>query len=188
MSTESRTLFVGLCICAAAACGAKDVGGTAITAKRMADSLYLVVAADRTVYTKDVVERLGQEKVVRTSERYKDEKALPLPAQMFRMGAERVARSDKTFTYNLLSLWAINKQNAASTPVEKTGLKQVADTGEPYYTEEKLGGRQYFTAIYPDKAVAEACVSCHNASPESPRTDFRLGDVMGGVVIRIPVD
>ncbi len=187
MRTQSRILIIGLCMYAAA-CGRKDVGASAITAKRMADSLYLIVAADRAVYTKEIVERLGQEKLLRTTERYKDDHTLPLPAQMLRMGAERVARSDKTFTYNLLSLWPINKQNAAATPVEKTGLKQVADSGEPYYSEEKLGGRDYFTAVYPDKAVAEACVSCHNASQESPRTDFRLGEVMGGVVIRIPVD
>jgi len=36
--------------------------------------------------------------------------------------------------------------------------------------------------------IAPACVSCHNEHADTPRTDFKLGDVMGGVVIRIPVD
>jgi hypothetical protein len=33
--------------------------------------------------------------------------------------------------------------------------------------------------------VSEACGQCHNDSVDSPRADFKLGDVMGGVVIRV---
>lgn len=72
---------------------------------------------------------------------------------------------------------------------DKAGLAHVtANPGERYYTEETLGGVRYFTAVYPDVAVAPACVSCHNDHPDSPRRDFELGDVMGGVVIRIPLE
>jgi len=35
---------------------------------------------------------------------------------------------------------------------------------------------------------AEAFTKCHNEHNDSPRTDFDLGEVMGGVVIRIPID
>ena len=59
--------------------------------------------------------------------------------------------------------------------------------GKNYYADEELGGVKYFTAIYPDVGVAPACVSCHNEHKDSPRSDFKIGDVMGGVVIRIPV-
>lgn len=41
--------------------------------------------------------------------------------------------------------------------------------------------------MYPDKAVAKACISCHNDHKDSPRKDFKMGDVMGGVVLRLPV-
>ena len=47
------------------------------------------------------------------------------------------------------------------------------------------GDATYFTAVYPDKAIAPACVQCHNQHASSPRHDFALGDVMGGVVVRI---
>jgi hypothetical protein len=36
--------------------------------------------------------------------------------------------------------------------------------------------------------VSPVCISCHNEHKDSPRKDFKLGDVMGGVVIRIPLD
>jgi hypothetical protein len=82
----------------------------------------------------------------------------------------------------------VNKQNAAKTPAEKEGLKAIATAPDkPFYKEEKLGPKTYFTAVYADKAVSKACVSCHNEHRDSPRTDFKLNDVMGGVVIRIPI-
>lgn len=70
--------------------------------------------------------------------------------------------------------------------MEKNALKFVAEkNGENCYGTEKLGGKKYFTAVYADTAVAPACVKCHNAHKDSPRTDFKIKDVMGGVVLRI---
>lgn len=164
---------------------------TGITPQVMADSLFTVMSSDRAVYTKQVVNRLqNEEKVIKASEHWQDDKALPLPAQMFRMGAETVASKNPVFSYALLSLWPINKQNAPKTDVEKTGLQFVADSkGKTnYYAEETLGGKKYFTAVYADVAVSPACVKCHNNHDDTPKNDFALNDVMGGVVIRIPVE
>lgn len=159
------------------------------TPHQMADALFTVMSSDRAVYTKQVVNRLqNEEQVIKASEHWKDDKALPLPAQMFRMGAETVAGKDAGFTYALLSLWPVNKQNAPKTDAEKAGLQFVADSkgATNYYAEETLGGKKYFTAVYADVAVSPACVKCHNNHEDSPRSDFALNDVMGGVVIRIP--
>ncbi len=157
--------------------------------KDVADMLHSVMESDRTVYTRKVVNRLAvKEKVIKASEHHEDEKTLPLPAQMFRFGAEMVAEKTDKFTYSLLSIWPINKQNAPRTDVEKKGLEFVAaNKGQNFYGEETLGGKKYFTAVYADTAVAKACVSCHNEHKDTPRTDFKMGDVMGGVVIRIPM-
>lgn len=161
-----------------------------VSYKRMADALHAVMESDRTVYTRMVVNRLQtEEKVIKASEHWKDEKALPLPAQMFRYGAEMVAEKNAGFTYSLLSLWPVNKQNAPRTAAEKAGLEQISkDPKQPYYTEETLGKTKYFTAVYADRAVSPACVTCHNEHRDSPRTDFKIGDVMGGVVLRIPME
>ncbi len=170
------------------AAGAAIVEG--VSYQWMADALHAVMESDRTVYTRMVVNRLqNDEKVIKASEHWKDEKALPLPAQMFRYGAEMVAEKNAGFTYSLLSLWPVNKQNAPRTEAEKVGLEQVAkNPKQPYYTEETLGKTKYFTAVYPDRAVSPACVTCHNEHRDSPRTDFKIGDVMGGVVLRIPME
>lgn len=176
---------------ALAGCSGKETtpAASGITPQKMADALHAVMEADRTVYTKKVVNRLvKEEKVIKASEHWQDDKALPLPAQMFRFGAEHVADKNMGFSYSLLSLWPINKQNEPKTDAEKAGLKFIADNpGEKYYAEESLGGTKYFTAVYPDVAVAPACVDCHNDHKDTPKSDFKIGDVMGGVVIRIPI-
>ena len=148
-----------------------------ITPKTMADALYVVMESNRTIYTRTVVNRLhNEEHLIKTSEHWKDDKALPLPSQMFRMGAEMAAEKTDVFRYALLSLWPINKQNGPKTEVETHGLTAVAENPGPYYAEEELGGKKFFTAISPDVAVAPACVACHNNHKDSPRNDFKLAD------------
>lgn len=156
---------------------------------QVTDMLHLVLASDREVYTKKVVKRLANKhKVIKASEFFEDDKALPLPAQMFRFGSETVADKTKDFSYSLISLWPINKQNAPKTDIEKKGLEFInANKGKNFYGEESLGGKKYFTAVYPDVAIATPCVGCHNNHKDTPKKDFKMGDVMGGVVIRIPL-
>ncbi|MEM7362506.1 MAG: DUF3365 domain-containing protein [Pseudomonadota bacterium] len=166
-----------------------DMDTAKFSPRQMTDWLHLVMSSDRTVYTRLIVNRLqNKEKVIKASEHFEDEKALVLPAQMFRFGAEMVSEKTDDFSYSLLSLWPINKQNAPRSDVEKKGLNYIVDNkGQNYYATETLGGQRYFTAIYPDPAVAPACVSCHNDHKDTPKSDFKLGDVMGGVVIRVPI-
>lgn len=184
----------GLCV-ASSSTYADEGGDATVSVKAMADALHLVMDSDRTVYTKTIVNRLvKQEKAIKVSEHFEDDKALALPAQMFRFGAELAAEraesmSDVNFSYSLQSLWPINKQNAPTTEAEKAGLEYIVkNKGKNYYTTETLGGKKYFTAVYADVGVAPVCVACHNAHPDTPKKDFELGDVMGGVVIRIPVE
>ena len=176
-------------VVAAGACAVTMSAHAQVSYKDMADALHAVMESDRTVYTRMVVNRLqNEEKVIKATEHFKDDKSLPLPAQMFRFGAEMVAEKKMPFSYSLQSLWPVNKQNLPKTAVEKKGLEAVAkDNTKPFYGEETLGKTKYFTAVYADKAVAPACVTCHNEHKDSPKTDFKIGQTMGGVVIRIPM-
>lgn len=180
-------LFSGLVV-GASGCGQKVPPGS-VSPQAMTDALYAVMSADREVYAREVVNRIEyQERLMKASEHYKDDKGLPLPAQMFRLGSELAHKMNGSFTYSLISPWPINKQNGPRTELEQQGLRAVTETGKNFYTEESLGGKRYFAAFYPDKAVVDACVTCHNSHEDSPRKDFKVGDVIGGVVIRVPVE
>jgi hypothetical protein len=37
------------------------------------------------------------------------------------------------------------------------------------------------------EVVRQACIGCHKAHPRSSKKDFKLHDVMGGLVIEIPL-
>ena len=88
---------------------------------------YRVMSADREVHTRMLVQRLTiDEEVIAASEHFEDDAALPLPAPMFRVGAEEVMDNTEDFSCAL--------------------------------------------------------------PKDSPRTDLEVGDVMGGVVIRFPVN
>lgn len=186
-------LAAAVFVAALAACDSKPSGGpdqtAGISPSRMADALFAVMSADRTVYSNEVVYRLQDvEEVITASEHWDNRKALPLPAQMFRMGAGLVAKQTDAFSYSLLSKWPLNKESGPKTEVEAAGLDSVAENpSKPFYGRETVDGVEYFTAVYADVAVSPSCVKCHNAHEDSPRTDFKEGDVMGGVVIRIPL-
>ena len=155
---------------------------TTISPRKLADSLHAVIAADREVYARMMAER-------QIAGAGSPEQSLPVHAQMLRRAGTAIQQRGAEFSYTLRSLWPINENQGPQTAVEKLGLERVAqDPGTNYYTEETLGGRSYFTAIYPDRATLPSCVDCHNQHPSSPRRDFQLHDVMGAIVVRVPLE
>jgi hypothetical protein len=181
-------LFVALLF--VVGCGKQTSSEPGIPPRAVADALHAVMEADRTTYAKQVVNRLQDEHgVIKATEHWQDEKTLPLPAQMFRMGSEATGKKGARFSYSLLSLWPVNQKNAPKTDTERRGLEKVAkDPKQPFYEDETLGDRKFLTAVYPDVAVAPACIKCHNDHKDSPRKDFKLGDVLGAIVVRVPLD
>ena len=156
----------------------------------MADALHAVIAADREVYCRQIVQRLeGDEKLLKCSENWQGDKALPVPAQVLRMGSEAVQQNGAEFHYVLRSLWPINPKNAPQTPTERNGLEAISEHPDSnYYAEESLGGRRYFTAVYPDRAIVPICVDCHAAHQTAVKKEFKPGDVMGGMIVRVPLE
>jgi hypothetical protein len=157
--------------------------------QEVTDALHAVIAADRAVYARDIVQRLADEKVVRCSAEWKAEKALPLPSQMLQMATHEIQRGGAEFHYALRSLSPINPRNAPATAIEKAGLQFVLEHQDAnFYSEESLGGRRYFTAVYADRATVPVCAECHNQHPASARKDFKTGDVLGGLIVRVPLE
>lgn len=204
---RTRTVaFVAIVLAIATTAVACGGGGSPTTSTAgidpalVTDYIYTVLAADRTAYTKHVVNRSelleGKENAngvvaAHATEGWQESGGIPLPAQMFRLGSE-IANEAGYFTYNLISTWYINDGHAPKGEFEETAIVQMEETGEAVKDYQEIGGQQYFSAMYPDKAVAEACVTCHNTHPvhleRYPDKQFVMDEVMGGVVINIPLD
>ena len=189
-------LLAAVAMAACSGCGPSSPGPTKpapeVTFKpqEMADALHAVIAADREIYCREVVQRLASEqKLVSCSENWRQDKALPVPAQVLRMGSEAVQQKGAEFHYILRSLWPLNPKNGPETATEKTGLQAVLEHPDTnFYSEESLGGRRYFTAVYADRAIVPSCVECHNAHETTAKHSFKVGDVMGGMVVRVPLE
>jgi hypothetical protein len=154
----------------------------------VADYLHAVLQADRTFYAQHVVERMEAMLIVNATENWREDRTLPLPAQFFKESSRGLQVSGKPFRYRLVSLWPINQENAPESEKDRRALEQVINYGEVAEQEIELEGKQYYQAIFPDRAVTRACVNCHNAHEKSPKRDFKLNDIMGGLEILIPLE
>jgi hypothetical protein len=169
--------------------GAKDSRDRiTIPPTTVADYVHAVLEAHRTFYTIHIVERLQAKGVVTATENWRTANTLPLPAQFFRESAELATKTGTKIEYRLISLWPINKQNGPADDFERDGLKDVLTNQDRAYTGiVTREGERFFRAVYADRAVSQACIGCHNVHPNSPKRDFKANDVMGGMVISIPL-
>lgn len=189
-------LGVSMCL---SGCGPSAPSG--ISPDKFADGVHAVMMADRTVYAKHVVTRLKTQSAPVKPDEYWDKwdsesgdpHMLPLPAQMFRMGASLVNENpDSGFKYSLKSLWPLNPEHKPVNDEETKALEFLSENPGETYTAEvtDADGNKLFTKYYPDRAVAAACWECHNEHERrgDDYPEFAKDDVMGAVVVYVPVD
>lgn len=182
-------LIIGLWWVTAAYSAKEEPKVAGIAPEKVAGFVHAVLQAHRTIYTTQIVNRLQEKGVVKAVEHWEQENALPLPAQFLQHSGRLVAESGQGVRYRLIGLSPIYQRNAPATDFERKALELLNRAPEAPITGIVTSGRkQYFQAIYPDRAVSAACISCHNSHPLSPKRDFKLNDVMGGIAITIPIE
>jgi hypothetical protein len=137
------------------------------------------VKAIRTVYSKGVIDQV-KKAGVKPSENWKaDDHTIMLNAQFVKaVGAEI-----KDFELGLIGLTPIYKSNLPKTKVETDALQRMMDNPELKVLTFADGNQ--FKGLAADHAISQTCVDCHNAHPSSPKKNFRQGDLMGAIVVRI---
>lgn len=167
----------------------ENPGLVGIAPEKVADYIHAVIDADRSIYTAEIVNRMQEKGVVAAVEHWEQENALPLPAQFLQHSGRLVAESGRGIRYRLIGLSPIYQRNAPATEFERRALTELQRQADrPITGIVSSGKKQYFQAIYSDRAVSSACVTCHNSHPLSPKQDFKLNDVMGGIAITIPLE
>lgn len=163
--------------------------GPGIPPDRVADYVHAIVQADRTIYTNHVVTRMQDKGIVKATEHWEQDDALPLPAQFLQHSGRIVAESGHGIRYRLIGLSPIYQRNAPATDFERKALDTLTrQPDRPVTGIVTSGKKQFFQAIYPDRAVSSACITCHNNHPLSPKRDFKVNDVMGGIAVTIPLE
>ncbi|MFQ5672444.1 MAG: DUF3365 domain-containing protein [Nitrospinales bacterium] len=161
---------------------------TGVPARLATDYIFAVIKANRTFYAKQIVDRLQKKNVIRASENWRQDDTLLLPAQFLKLSSRASNSRGVGMRYRSISLWPINPENLPRSKFKEVGLQQVIENPEkPFTWIIQREGMWYFQAIYPDLALSESCVTCHNGHPKSTKKDFKVGDVMGGIAIDLPL-
>lgn len=156
---------------------------------KVADFIHSIVEADRKIYTTHIVKRMQEQGIVLAREDWENKNAIPLPAQFLHISSKMVAESGHGIRFRLISRWPIYRRNGPATEFERKALEELERIPDvPQRGIVTTGKKQLFQAIYADKAINSTCITCHNAHPLSPKRDFKTGDLMGGIVVTIPLE
>ena len=142
----------------------------AISPQDQADALHFVFAADREIYFREyMTHQAGDKSSPKVATWATPGESWPLPSEMLRRAAESIQDNGAEFSYALRYLHPSNPRDEPQTELEQRGLAFVAShPTQNFYGHEMLGGRQYFTAVYPDTCRARGAV--------------------GAIVVRIPLE
>jgi adenylate cyclase len=152
------------------------------------ETVFRVVAAEndaaRKLWTADIV-GAGVKAGLKFNEKWREPtmEAGPLPALFLREASAALQKTRIPLGLFLGSDFPISQSNRFSG-AQADHFANLRKTGEPEFFNAADIGR--FTAIFPDRAVAPGCVTCHNEHPNSPKTDWKLNDIMGATTWSYP--
>ena len=144
-------------------------------------ALYILETAKafRTVYANNVAEQTKRAGIIPAEEWAKDDHAIMLPIQFIKAAGAEI----RNFELGLIGLTPIDKSNLPKTPAEAEALRKLVTNPQQKLVTFSEGSQ--FKAISADFAIAQSCVDCHNSHPNSSKRDYKQGDLMGAIVVRL---
>ncbi len=174
--TAVGTMFVAFVIGLALSV---PLGQAADAAKEMAAKYILATAkAARTVYVKGVVTDADKGGMKPTEDWVKDDHGMMLPAQF----VKELGKEIKEFDLSLVGTDPLYASNAPKSAKEKEMLAELAKGKEKVLVTEDGGTTVGMSADY---AIIDGCADCHNKHPKTTKKDWKKGDFMGAIVVRL---
>jgi len=114
--------------------------------------------------------------------------AIPLPATMIYDMSDVLSSS--SINLDLYSTFPFpNRASRRLDDFQQQAWKQLnIDSETPYTQVEETSSGTYVRIAVADKLVAQGCVNCHNSRADTPKDDWRLGDVRGVLEVKINID
>jgi hypothetical protein len=134
-------------------------------------------AAIRALYTREIVGEGTKQGLAFKEDWKKDGVAAgPLPALLLRETSNRLQMQVPELGLFLGSDFPLVKENLFKGE-QAAHYQDIKKTLRPKFYFDAALGRT--TAMFPDRASAQACVSCHNQHPNTPKKDWVLNEPMG---------
>lgn len=147
--------------------------------ERMVKYILETARAFRTVYSKTIVEQADRVGVKPTENWATEAHGIMLPAQFVKAAGAEI----RDFDLGLIGLTPVYTSNLPKTKAETEALQKMLANPEIKVLTFTDGNQ--VKGVAADYAIVQACVDCHNHHPGSPRRDFRQGDLMGAIVVRL---
>lgn len=141
----------------------------------------------RTLYTKAIV-GAGQKQGMKFDENWdkEDVEAGPLPALFLRgISNDIQKRGEVPLGLFLGSDFPVRSSNKFTGKQAELFVSMREDKKPKFFYDD---ANKLQTAMFPDFAVAAPCVECHNKHPETTKTDWAMGDLMGATTWTYPQD
>jgi hypothetical protein len=140
----------------------------------------------RALYTKEIVGP-GQAAGLAFNENWREDEvqAGPLPALFLRETAMSLEKDPVRLSLFLGSDFPVSPANQfKGKQMELFQAIRAQQEPQFFYAEDT----QLYTAMFPDVAVAQPCVTCHNGHEQSPKHDWQLNDIMGATTWTYPAN
>ncbi len=156
------------------------LGHAADKEKDLAAKYVLATAkAFRTVYVKGVIAKAKQSGVKPKEDWAKVQHAIMLPAQFVKAAGAEL----KEFELGLIGIAPVYKSNSPKTKAEAEALKELE--ANPKKKVITFTDGIHFKGLSADFAIVQGCADCHNSHPKATRRDWKKGDLMGAIVVRM---
>lgn len=159
------------------------------TALRQASNLRDTIVTFRSTYSSDIVDRVNAAGGIVSHDFKNIEGAIPIPATLTILLGEKLSQDSSKGSFRLYSDYPFPWRNdsGAKDSFEAEALAAVRQNpSEPFYRIENLNGQTVFRYAHAD-IMENSCVNCHNSRADSPRTDWKVGDVRGVMAINLPI-
>ena len=156
---------------------------------RLAKSHADLIISFRNFYSSRVLPVVREHSQLAITHDYKQlQGALPIPATLTLDLVEEIAKSNPEMNLRLVSQYPFPWRKITLDSFEKEALAALQASGKNEFLrlDDAPGGKllRYAAPI----RLAESCVGCHNSHPDSPKRDWKEGDVRGIQVMSLPLE
>jgi methyl-accepting chemotaxis protein len=143
----------------------------------------------RSYYTKNVIKKAVATGTLKPSFSHKEEGAsIPLPATFIHDVSAELAKEDTSITLYSAFPFPLRKQRVLDEFQRQAWEFLRANPDEIFSRQEIRDGREVIRVAMADRMTAKACVKCHNSHPDSPKVDWKMGDVRGILEVANVID
>ncbi|MBC8236783.1 MAG: DUF3365 domain-containing protein, partial [Helicobacteraceae bacterium] len=153
------------------------------------DRLTNYIRMFRAYYASDILRKVKEHTDLQANFDHKtQEKVIPLPATLVHDLGERFTEQTDISIEMYSNHPFPNRESRKLDIYQKDALAYILkNPGETFSREATIDGKLTYRTAFGDYLFDPSCVTCHNTRPDTPKNDWKLGDMRGVIEVSIPI-